>query len=756
MATTIKQDQPLSEQDQSVVDKFMKDNKLFYGPDQEIMSHHGLQPRSEDEERILTGEFDTQKANLCRGRILSALDESHTMIEQMGVAPGAKWGDIVTSVFTASGDMASTGQHGLVAFASVVGYPIRFINKYWIDDPTVGVRDGDAFIHNDSRYGNIHNTDQSMMMPVFHEGKLVCWVSSTIHEGENGAIEPGGMPSIAESKYDEGLKMSPFRVAEGDELRRDILTFLQNSVRDPKLQLADMKVKLHVAIRLRERVLAVIEEFGVDYLIGTMRKSLEDTVDMVKNRISEVPDGKYRINTFLDGTLRENLISKIPMEVEIKGERMIWNLQGAAPEYLNRSINSVGASFKTCLATGLTLWVWPDLPKNQASFAPVEVKFDDCSLVNSSTETPNAMSLLAIFRAFSLPAVTLGKAQFCMPKRFTAVSAASYNQPATMIYGGVTQHDEVTGNFCADINGNGTGGREDKDGEHSLSPIFGYMADTGEMELVEEELPLIRLVSQKLTKDRVGFGKYRSGQGYEQVATMRGSSMFGFMSGQCGAKFNTSPGLFGGYSCPSYPLAKIKNVNVLEILKEDPDLFEFDFVNLMNDQKLPGGVYTTQGAMNFEECQEGELYMICQGAGGGYGDVLDRAPEMVIKDLEEGLLSDKTARRMYKVEFNSENLVLDEKGTEKARADERQARIARGVPYDEFIESWVKDMPNPDIPYMGSWGDDLTKLVVQMPGLERRVIDAGAEGIMLPNPKDLHISNLEQELAELKSKLGDK
>lgn len=756
MATTIEKNQPLSEQDQVIVDKFMNDNKLFYGPDPEIMDHHGLQPRSEDEERILTGEFDTQKANLCRGRILSALDESHTMIEQMGVAPGAKWGDIVTSIFTASGDMASTGQHGLVAFASVVGYPIRFINKYWIDDPTVGVRDGDAFIHNDSRYGNIHNTDQSMMMPVFHEGKLVCWVSSTIHEGENGAIEPGGMPSIAESKYDEGLKMSPFRVAENDELRRDILTFLQNSVRDPKLQLADMKVKLHVAIRLRERVLAVIEEFGVDYLIGTMRKSLEDTVEMVRNRIAEVPDGKYRINTFLDGTLRENLISKIPMEVEIKGERMIWNLQGAAPEYMNRSINSVGASFKTCLATGLTLWVWPDLPKNQASFAPVEVKFDNCSLVNSSVETPNAMSLLAIFRAFSLPAVTLGKAQFCMPKRFTAVAAASYNQPATMIYGGITQHDEITGNFCADINGNGTGGREDKDGEHSISPIFGYMADTGEMELVEEELPLIRLVSQKLTKDRVGFGKYRSGQGYEQVATMRGSSMFGFMSGQCGAKFNTSPGLFGGYSCPAYPLAKIKNVNVLEILKEDPDLFEFDFVNLMNDQKLPGGTYSTQGAMNFEECQEGELYMICQGAGGGYGDVLDRAPEMVIKDLEEGLLSEEAARRMYKVEFNPENLVLDEEGTAKARADERQARIARGVPYDEFIASWVKDKPDPDIPYMGSWGDDLTKLVVQMPGLERRIIEAGTEGIMLPNPKDVHIANLEQELAELKSKLGDK
>ena len=39
--------------------------------------------------------------------------------------------------------------------------------------------------------------------------------------------------------------MSPFRIVENFQLRRDLVTFLQNSVRDPKLQLEDMKVKLH-------------------------------------------------------------------------------------------------------------------------------------------------------------------------------------------------------------------------------------------------------------------------------------------------------------------------------------------------------------------------------------------------------------------------------------------------------------------------------------------------------------------------------
>ena len=74
-------------------------------------------------------------------------------------------------------------------------------------------------MHNDARYGNIHNTDQSLIIPVFHEGELVCFVGAIVHEGENGACEPGGMPSAAESPYDEGLKMSPLKVGENFEFR---------------------------------------------------------------------------------------------------------------------------------------------------------------------------------------------------------------------------------------------------------------------------------------------------------------------------------------------------------------------------------------------------------------------------------------------------------------------------------------------------------------------------------------------------------
>jgi acetone carboxylase, alpha subunit len=292
--------------EQVLLDKFLAEQNLFLGPDPAIMSDHSFGKRSAYEEKILSADLDLHQLNHVRGLVNSALDESYVMVEQMGAAPGAKWGDLVTAIFTPTGDLSMIAPHGIIAFASCCHYPIKFIIKNYIDDETVGVRDGDGFIHNDARYGGIHNTDQSMMLPVYWQGELVCWVSATIHEGENGACEPGGMPAAAESKYDEGLKMPPFKAVENFQIKRDILTFLQNSVRDPKLQLEDMKVKLHSTMRLRERVLSIINQHGRDALAATLRKNLEDTEAEVRRRIRELPDGTTRVQTFLDSTLREN------------------------------------------------------------------------------------------------------------------------------------------------------------------------------------------------------------------------------------------------------------------------------------------------------------------------------------------------------------------------------------------------------------------------------------------------------------------
>ena len=389
--------------DQERIDRFLNETTLFLGPPPEIMRSHSMQPRTDEENRLLSARLDAYELDRVRKRIVAGLDEAFDMMEQTGAAPGAKWGDLTSAVYTASGDLAHISTGGVLAFASVLHYPVRFIKKYWVDEPTVGVRDGDAFIHNDARYGNIHNTDQSMILPVFHEGELIAWVATVVHEGENGAKEPGGMPSSSESAYDDGIRMSPFKVVENNQIRRDLLTFLQNSVREPKLQYQDMKVKLYAALRIKERVLSLVEEVGRDNFIASLRKSLEDVEAEARRRIGELPDGTYRVNFFSDSTLRENVLLKYPCAITVEGDRMIVDWRGTAPQFLNRAFNATLGAAKCGISQAILGFFWPDLPRGISVMNPIEVLTDQGSALDPGFDAPLGQSLQGSFMAFSGP-----------------------------------------------------------------------------------------------------------------------------------------------------------------------------------------------------------------------------------------------------------------------------------------------------------------------------------------------------------------
>jgi len=353
--------------EKSLVEKFLEENILFLGPDPEIMGNHYLAPESEDEAIALKKFKDADELNLVRHKLQTACNESFDMVEQMGAAPGAKWGDLISGVWTATGDLALSSAGGVLLFSVLTQHPVKFILKYWEKEPTVGIREGDIFMHNDARYGNVHNTDQSLVLPVFHKGKLICFTGAIVHEGENGAIEPGGMPSKAESPYDEGLKMSPLKVGENYQFRRDLMTFLQNSVREPKLQLEGMKSKLFAAMRMKTRVEETIAEYGVEAVTACLRKTLTDTAEEVRRRLRGWPDGKVRQNVFPDGTLRENCLVKIRLEMEKRDDQLILDFRGSSPEFTNRANNTILSSAKGMLAQEFLTFMWPDLPRNQRS-----------------------------------------------------------------------------------------------------------------------------------------------------------------------------------------------------------------------------------------------------------------------------------------------------------------------------------------------------------------------------------------------------
>ena len=152
--------------------------------------------------------------------------------------------------------------------------------------------------------------------------------------------------------------------------------------------------------------------------------------------------------------------------------------------------------------------------------------------------------------------------------------------------------------------------------------------------------------------------------------------------------------------------------------------------------------------------------MIAQGAGGGYGDVLERDPELVVEDLQLDRISEQVARDIYRISWNPETFVVDVEQTEQLRADERRARIKRSKPYAEFVKEFVTEEPPTDAPYFGSWGQENNEHLfatvwdhhgaTQVQGrLEEIPI------IFMPNRHVVKINNLESRIRELEEKYNE-
>jgi N-methylhydantoinase B len=188
------------------------------------------------------------------------------------------------------------------------------------------------------------------------------------------------------------------------------------------------------------------------------------------------------------------------------------------------------------------------------------------------------------------------------------------------------------------------------------------------VEWFESNYPLLYLFRRQI-KDGGGAGKFRGGVGGEVGIIIHDApehAIRGVAYGVAGLR-NSGRGLFGGY--PGAPstiiLAKDSRVNDL-VAQQRPAL----------DLEAIGGEQSNLPYCEFE-LRGGDVLLIRQGSGGGYGDPLERDPQHVANDVLAGLVSREVARDIYGVVVDGE--VLDEAATVLART---RLRAARGEDLD--------------------------------------------------------------------------
>lgn len=640
--------------------------------------------------------------------------ESKEVFIKLGVSSMLRSGDLVTGIYTPRGDMVAAWC-GTYLHAVVGQLPIKFIAGTWMNEPTVGVKEGDIFYCSDPLYGGIHNCDQIVVMPVFNDGKLIAWTNAAVHQPETGACEPGGMPLTAKTRHDEGMLLSPIKVGENFRLREDLVEMCVNLMsRAPRMQAIDMRARMSAADRLRERIVSLAKEKGNDFIKGLFRRTIIEAEKGTRRRIREWNDGAYRAVTFMDNVGPQQKLLRIFLTLHKNGDKLIWDFTGTSPEN-DSSQHSMPHSLAANIALHLMSYSFHDLPVSAGVFAPMEWIVPEGCMFNPHSEAAQSMCAPHCHGAMSLGTICMSKMMFDSPQK-ELVAAPIGNTGVGVLVSGENQWGVLISDFLAfGLNTEGHGARVDLDGVDAFGFSHCFTGRAPDIEDTETEFQFFNLLA-KFNKDSCGFGKYRGGSGIEVVHVVNYVDWARYNSHVKGSKVRNCIGLFGGYPPATLPGIEVVHTNLWEKMKRGDRDLPSDARQLITERTIKGeyrigSIFKTTHAM-----ENGDLWVIFSGGGGGYGDVLERDPETVMEDLRREVISHRTAEKVYHLAYDPETLEVDYEKTNQLRQKEKEDRKARGQRWVEFEKEWSQLRPTEEaMEYYGSWPDaKKTREIIRM------------------------------------------
>ncbi len=666
--------------------------------DWELLKRWRPEPATEREQAALE-DLERGDFEIYRNKLELVCWEAYQTFQRMGVSPMIEAGDAAVGIYTRLGDLA-IGIMGTQLHLINASIGIKWTMRHFYDEESVGIREGDMFYVNDALYGGIHNSDQILYSPVFRDGELIAWVAAASHETETGAKEPGGNPPSAESRYDEGLILSPIRIGENYVLKADLMEMMENRVRDPRMQTLDIKARVAANAILERRLHEVIDKKGLEFVIGSMRRMIDEGIDAARSKLATLNDGIYRSTGFMDngGADKYGLIQCM-VEVEKRGEEATLRFYGS-PRIIEGNFNMYPHMMIAMHACYMYQFLFYELPATTGYYEPFSFEFQKDSFFDADEEDATSLGVATQGQVITLVHECFEKMKFGSPEHDNVIAPWPGTSSTTAFAGLNSEGVEFGAWDQGQPNGIGQGARWDSDGQDTAGFIWCAIGEFLDTEQVEQNYPVYAIYRSKFWKDAAGFGKFRGGRSMSALYRVWGTPMIWavVMGGFSGRPM--APGLFGGY--PGRPVAGalVRDTNIDDLIDEGrvpTNVFE-------TVERLEGDWEFVHSNSGETELANGDCWLAFAPSGPGYGDVLERDPELVMRDLRDQAISHRTARDIYKVVYREDNLVADLEATELLRKEEREHRISRATPYEDWIGGWRKRKPPTRVlKYFGFW-----------------------------------------------------
>src|SRR5579872_3932609 len=194
------------------------------------------------------------------------------------------------------------------------------------------IRKGDVFLLNDPYHGGNHLPDLTAFVPVFDGETPVFWAINRAHQSDIGGATHGAYNAGATEIWQEGIRITPLRLYEQGELKRDVMEMLVTNVRHPRDFRGDLAAMIGSARVGERRLLALAAEFGWETTHAAIEAVLDGAERQTRAVIAEWKDGTYRGEAILDDDGHRYRDVYIRARVEKRGSDLRVDLTDSHPQ----------------------------------------------------------------------------------------------------------------------------------------------------------------------------------------------------------------------------------------------------------------------------------------------------------------------------------------------------------------------------------------------------------------------------------------
>ncbi|RYE43543.1 MAG: hydantoinase B/oxoprolinase family protein [Hyphomicrobiales bacterium] len=569
----------------------------------------------------------------------------------------------------------STVSNSMSAFVGHMAEAVRAtVEEYGPED----LQPGDVLIANDPyRLGN-HVNDMCFIRPIFHEGRIVAFVSMKAHQLDLGGIVPAGFSAAIRNVFEGGLVIPPTLLFSHDRAVKSTFRIIFDNSRFGGLLLPDM-MSIYQQLLLGERLIVEsLERYGTAALHGAMRYSCDVSADAMREAIrTKVPDGIYEGSGLIDADgVDDTLEYKIVVRIAKYGENIEVDLSGTS-EQARTCINAGPLDTKTAVVVALKMLLDQKTPLTSGAARNIDLVVPPGTICSATP--PDG----AIFMYFVASIAVFCAVYDALQPVLGAEGVGGDHGASTIHNGSGVRADGtpwVTVAQCGGEHGP-WGATKVGDGDSYQVVPIGNNLDPA-TESIEADVPVV-LLRKDYAIDSAGAGFNRGGAAVVKDVLWLTEAEHWLAPSR--SKRPTGIGANGGDGGTAeavwlFPPEVYNATSTAGLLGLDETTYSASVpvAGVLDPQTKvldPEGAFFYHGSEPVWKTRAHSVFRYITGGGGGWGDPLDRSVERVLHDVRDEYISIREAFDRYGVVITGdpiadpEGLIVDMAGTASRRGE---------------------------------------------------------------------------------------